>query len=42
MSNPAHLIALGRNILCLNWDSRMKSVLVRHEVSDGEKSGEPV
>jgi len=35
-------IALGRDFLYLNWDSCMKSVLVRHEMSDGKKTGEPV
>jgi len=35
-------IALGRNLLYLSWDSCMENVLVRLEMSDGEKSGEPV
>lgn len=34
-------IVLGRNILYLNWDSCVENVLVRLEMSDGEKLGEP-
>lgn len=29
-------------IFILNWDSCMENVFVGHEMSDGEKSGEPV